>query len=253
MNKKHTILVKSNIILTPIESGGAAPFPFKTIHNIKIFKYDGTLQCRMGSEIPLSDMKEELEKAGAKVISCEKNIVPFYIPTVCGAPTGKVNVYEISVSDFGKVRKMNFDLWIFDTSSVEVFKYDGTLQCGMGSEITLETMEKELKEAGIKVLSKRKDTDGFTHIALCGASIGRINVFEIQSTDFDRALRRGFQFLFSGSNRILKKKISDELVLSKEPKDKTQKLPFPLIEFLLGYKIKISGERPGPFPLVVAW
>src|SRR5687768_3612748 len=35
---------------------------------------------------------------------------------------------------------------------IRVYKPDGTLQCGMGSKISLETMEKELK--GIKVFNR---------------------------------------------------------------------------------------------------
>ncbi len=74
---------------------------------------------------------------------------------------------------------------------VKVFKPDGTLQCGMGSKIPLETMEKELK--GIKVFSKTNQNDGLMRIQVCGAPTGQSNVYEISRTDLEKALKAGFK------------------------------------------------------------
>ena len=74
---------------------------------------------------------------------------------------------------------------------VRVFKPDGSLQCGMGSKIPLETMEKELK--GIKVLSRTNMNDGLMRIQVCGAPTGQSNVYEINRSDLPKALKAGFK------------------------------------------------------------
>lgn len=74
---------------------------------------------------------------------------------------------------------------------VKVFKPDGSLQCGMGSKIPLETMENELK--GIKVYSRTNMNDGLMRIQVCGAATGQSNVYEISRSDLDKALKAGFK------------------------------------------------------------
>lgn len=74
---------------------------------------------------------------------------------------------------------------------VKVYKADGTLQCGMGKKISLETMEKELK--GIKVLSRSNMNDGLMRIQVCGAPTGQSNVYEIGQNDLEKALKLGFK------------------------------------------------------------
>lgn len=74
---------------------------------------------------------------------------------------------------------------------VRVFKPDGSLQCGMGSKISLETMEKDLK--GIKVLSRTNMNDGLMRIQVCGAPTGQSNVYEINRSDLEKALKAGFK------------------------------------------------------------
>ncbi len=74
---------------------------------------------------------------------------------------------------------------------VRVFKPDGSLQCGMGSKISLEAMEKELK--GIKVLNRTNMNDGLMRIQVCGAATGQSNVYEINRSDLEKALKAGFK------------------------------------------------------------
>lgn len=74
---------------------------------------------------------------------------------------------------------------------VRIFKPDGSLQCGMGSKIPLETMEKELK--GIKVHSRTNMNDGLMRIQVCGAPTGQSNVYEINRSDLEKALKAGFK------------------------------------------------------------
>jgi hypothetical protein len=74
---------------------------------------------------------------------------------------------------------------------VFVYKYDGSLQCGMGKPVAVETMEKELK--GIPVISSVKKNDGLMHIQVCGSVTGKANVFEIPAKFVKQAESKGFK------------------------------------------------------------
>lgn len=74
---------------------------------------------------------------------------------------------------------------------VFVYKYDGSLQCGMGKAIPLETMAKELQ--GIPILSSVKKRDGLMHIQVCGSITGMANVYEINSKNLRAAEAKGFK------------------------------------------------------------
>lgn len=78
--------------------------------------------------------------------------------------------------------------------TVLVYQPDGSLQCGMGKKVSLETMEKQLL-GGIKVFSRDNRSDGLMRIQVCGSPTGMINVFEISETDLPEALKRGFKKL----------------------------------------------------------
>lgn len=74
---------------------------------------------------------------------------------------------------------------------VKVFKYDGSLQCGMGKPIPVSEMQKEL--AGITVYSAENKPDGLMHIQACGTATGRANVYEIDKTALEAAKKKGFK------------------------------------------------------------
>ena len=76
-------------------------------------------------------------------------------------------------------------------SHVKVFKYDGSLQCGMGKPISLSDMQKEL--AGIAVYSAENKADGLMHIQACGTPTGRANVYEIEKAQLDTAKQKSFR------------------------------------------------------------
>ena len=86
---------------------------------------------------------------------------------------------------------------VLDDGEVEVFMYDGTLQCGQGEEIPLERQAELLTSKDIQVLDSRKGTDGFLHIAVCGASTGAINIFAIKPDDLAVARELGFSLLIT--------------------------------------------------------
>jgi hypothetical protein len=84
--------------------------------------------------------------------------------------------------------------------TVKVYRYDGTLQCGMGKRIPLEEMQKDLKD--IPILSAAHLNDGLMRVQLCGSPTGDANVFEIEDSKLERAKEFGFrEWTFGGSSR----------------------------------------------------
>lgn len=74
---------------------------------------------------------------------------------------------------------------------VKVFKYDGSLQCGMGKAISPEDMKKDLKSLTVHSATSR--ADGLMHIQQCGTPTGQANVFEIDKANLSEAKKRGFK------------------------------------------------------------
>lgn len=75
--------------------------------------------------------------------------------------------------------------------TVRVFKYAGSVQCtGGGSD--LPTIERQLTDGGLKVLSAACATDGRMRMAMCGANDGRLAIFEISGSDAESASKLGF-------------------------------------------------------------
>src|SRR5207247_9295010 len=66
---------------------------------VKVFRYDGSLQCGMGQAVPLDEMAKELAAVNIRVLSSEKRVVSGFIIALCGAPTGMANVYDIAKDD----------------------------------------------------------------------------------------------------------------------------------------------------------
>jgi len=78
-----------------------------------------------------------------------------------------------------------------NSDRVFIYKYDGSLQCGMGKAIPLEVMAKELN--GIPVLSSVKKRDGLMHIQVCGSITGMANVYEVPAKFLKQAESKGFK------------------------------------------------------------
>src|SRR5436309_8561696 len=163
---------------------------------VKVFRYDGSLQCAMGQAVPLDEMAKELTAVNIKVLSSEKRVVPGFIIDLCGAPTGIANVYEIAKDDLPRIPAdqhgvKRFQAWVYDGPSIEVAKDDGSLQCEMGQPVSLDQMEKELRAANIAVEARAvearaKKADGIQHPRMCGASTGTMNVYRIRTSDLEK-------------------------------------------------------------------
>lgn len=77
------------------------------------------------------------------------------------------------------------------TDTVKVYKYDGSLQCGMGKAIAIAEMQKELQ--GIIVYSNENKSDGLMRTQVCGSPTGKANVYEIDRSQLTEAKKRGFK------------------------------------------------------------
>jgi len=167
---------------------------------VTLYQFTGAIQCGDTAGIPMEQAADLLRAEGVRVISTERRQLPIVIPVRCGAPTGEANLIQVSQPDWATFSAKTPDaggygVWVYDQATVLIFQYDGTLQCGTGQEIALETTAQVLASVGINVISSRKGTDGLSHIAVCGASTGAINVHEIPSASLPAARELGFQVL----------------------------------------------------------
>ena len=88
---------------------------------VRVFRYDGSLQCGMGQAVSLDEMAKELTAVNIGVLSSEKRVVPGFIITLCGAPTGIANVYEIAKDDLPRIPAdpqgvKRFQSWLYEGS-----------------------------------------------------------------------------------------------------------------------------------------
>ena len=74
---------------------------------------------------------------------------------------------------------------------IRVFKYDGSLQCGVNKGRSLKSMAGDLE--GVRIYSSEKKSDGLMHIQVCGSSTGMTNVYEIPKSQLKLAEDRGFK------------------------------------------------------------
>ena len=113
------------------------------------------------------------------------------------------NVYEIAKDDLRRIPTgprgvKRFQPWVYGGPSIEVAKYDGSLQCEMDRPVSLDEMEKELRAANIAVQAKAKKADGIQHPQMCGASTGTMNVYRINTSDWEKARVLGFVLYIEG-------------------------------------------------------
>lgn len=91
--------------------GEAVPID-ATSRKVRVYKYDGSLQCGQGKAISLEQMATELK--GVKIFASQKKSDGLMHIQVCGSPTGQANVYEILEGDVAKAEKSGFKKWTFE-------------------------------------------------------------------------------------------------------------------------------------------
>lgn len=75
--------------------------------SVRVYKYDGSVQCEEGG-VPVETMQNELMKGGVDVICGQKAQDGRAYPAMCGAATGRINVYSIDESDLDMAGTLGF-------------------------------------------------------------------------------------------------------------------------------------------------
>lgn len=96
------------IVLLPTQLA-ARPAPPPTTHLVKIYKYQGSLQCQ-GGGLSLKQMRQQLLRAGIKAVKSSCGVDGMIYPAVCGAPDGKINIFTINSKSLVKAQSQGFDL-----------------------------------------------------------------------------------------------------------------------------------------------
>lgn len=76
---------------------------------VKVYKFDGSLQCGQGEAIAATEMQKELGKI--TIFSSQTKNDGMMRIQVCGAPTGNCNVFEILRKDLEAAQKLGFKEW----------------------------------------------------------------------------------------------------------------------------------------------
>lgn len=91
-----------------------------------VWRHDGTLQCGLGAEETLQEAREQLETVIGpdNVLVGEKRTLPNLIITMCGAPTGEVNAFQLTPWGFwllfnGIVGPIDFRPWVDENLAIE--------------------------------------------------------------------------------------------------------------------------------------
>ncbi|BAZ94174.1 hypothetical protein TspCOW1_08650 [Thiohalobacter sp. COW1] len=74
---------------------------------LSVYKYDGSVQCEDGG-ITVENMRRELVNAGVEVICGQKARDGRAYPAMCGAATGRINVYTIDATDLDAAEAQGF-------------------------------------------------------------------------------------------------------------------------------------------------
>lgn len=77
-----------------------------------VYKYDGSLQCKMGKAMSVETMSKELQ--GLTILSSTKKPDGLMHIQVCGSITGMANVYEIPADQLKKAEARGFKKWSFE-------------------------------------------------------------------------------------------------------------------------------------------
>ncbi|MDB5969117.1 MAG: hypothetical protein JWQ90_1567 [Hydrocarboniphaga sp.] len=76
--------------------------------DVKVYKYDESVQCNESSGVPLATMQQELTNAGIDVLCAQKGNDGQAWAAVCGGGTGNLNVYLIRHSNLDDAEALGF-------------------------------------------------------------------------------------------------------------------------------------------------
>ncbi|MBX3022313.1 MAG: hypothetical protein KF799_11625 [Bdellovibrionales bacterium] len=96
----------------PLEATDVTQTPAVAGDRVFVYKYDGSLQCKMGKPVAVEVMAKELQ--GITIFSSVKKPDGLMHIQVCGSATGIANVYEIPSKDLKKAESKGFKKWSFE-------------------------------------------------------------------------------------------------------------------------------------------
>lgn len=76
---------------------------------VSVYKSAGTVQCSGGGLTP-AQMQIQLTGAGIGVISAGCGVDGNAVIAMCGAPDGRINVFEVQAPDVAAAQGLGFDL-----------------------------------------------------------------------------------------------------------------------------------------------
>ncbi|MGH1468958.1 MAG: hypothetical protein ACRBBP_08790 [Bdellovibrionales bacterium] len=106
-----TVLFSAGCVSGHCGRDGKAVKMDKAKQKVLIYKYDGSKQCEEKTGADLDEMAKEL--SGLKIFSMSKKSDGQMRVQVCGALTGRANVYEVSAKDLPKAEALGFKKWNF--------------------------------------------------------------------------------------------------------------------------------------------
>jgi hypothetical protein len=74
---------------------------------LKVYRSDGSRQCE-GGAISLDDMSAQLEAAGIEVLCAQQGHDGLMHPAVCGASSGRLNIFTIRAAAAERARELGF-------------------------------------------------------------------------------------------------------------------------------------------------
>jgi hypothetical protein len=84
-----------------------------------VWRHDGTLQCGLGNEETLEEAHQQLATiiGNGSILAEEKRTLPSMIISLCGAPTGQANAFQLTEEGYwllfhGIVGPVNFRPWL---------------------------------------------------------------------------------------------------------------------------------------------
>lgn len=80
----------------------------KNIIKKSVYKYAGSTQCNTGKGLTLEEMKRQLVSAHINVLTAACGNDGKMRATMCGAPDGKIGIFEIPTDQFDVALKIGF-------------------------------------------------------------------------------------------------------------------------------------------------
>ena len=104
MLKKFIIIISSLLAMNTCVAASENTSDAK----VSVYKPDGSLQCKKNTGISLVAMENQLINNGVQVFDKRKGSDGKMRIMLCGAKTGRINIFSIQSHDLSKAKKLGF-------------------------------------------------------------------------------------------------------------------------------------------------